>query len=100
VLRTPAARWVLSGLAASVAVGLFLFGVYANARPGEAAAMLSPADQECILYLDLLKDLNTLEHLEMVRSVERVGKDSELRDALERGGDEDWGPVEEEDPDV
>jgi len=89
--RLPAVRLTLTGAAAAAAAVLFLVGVYSTTRPARADRSLQPAEQQCVLYLDLLKDLSAVEHMEMVRSVQTVGKDSDLQEAIRNAEPEDWG---------
>lgn len=71
--RATGGRGVLSGLAASVAAAVFLFGLYISSKP--LSDMPTPAERESILYMDMLKDLETLEHMEMVRHVQELGQE-------------------------
>lgn len=71
--RATGARGLRSGMAAALAVAVFLFGLYISGRPmGE---LPTPVERECIMYLDVLRNLDTLEHMEMVRHVRELGQD-------------------------
>jgi anti-sigma factor RsiW len=70
--RLTGARGLVAGLAASAAAAVFLFGLYISSEPlGEVP---TPTERECILYLDVLRELDTLEQMEMVRYVEQLGE--------------------------
>ena len=88
---SPVGRWVLSGAAAGFAAAIFLGGLYVTTRPAAPPALvLAPAEQECVMYLDVLKDLNALEHLELIKSLQTLGPAAEVRDVLEQAAPEDW----------
>jgi Putative zinc-finger len=70
--RATGASGLMSGLAASIAAAVFLFGVYVSSKP--IADLPTPAERECILYLDMLRDIETLEQMEMVTYVRQQGQ--------------------------
>ena len=71
--RLTGASGALSGLAASLAAAVFLFGLYINSKP--LSDQPSPVEREAILYMDVLRDIETLDKLEMVTYVEQLGQD-------------------------
>ena len=68
-------RRAASGLAASVAAAVFLFGIFVSSRP--LGDVPTPTERECILYLDLLKDLETLEHMDQVKQIQELDHELE-----------------------
>jgi len=85
--RWTGASGLLAGLAASIAAAVFLFGLYTSSKP--LSDLPTPAEREAILYMDVLVDLETIEQLEMVRHVERLGQqlDVPAESAPETGGE-------------
>ncbi len=75
LLRSPRLRRMVSGVAASVAAAVFLFGIFVSSRP--LGDVPTPAERECILYLDFLKDLETLEHMDQVEQIQELGHELE-----------------------
>jgi len=71
--RLTGMRGILSGVAASMAAAVFLFGLYISSKPlGDVPA---PVERECILYLDVLDHLEALENMEMVRHMQQLGQE-------------------------
>jgi len=85
--RLTGARGVLAGAAASIAAAVFLFGVYISSRP--LGDVPTPVERECILYLDVLRSVETLENMEMVRHVQQLGQ--EIGEPDETDASEDSG---------
>lgn len=71
--RWTGASGIAAGLAASVAAAVFLFGLYLSSKP--ISDLPSPVEREAILYLDVLRDLQTLEKMEMVTYVQQLGQE-------------------------
>ena len=82
--RATGARGLAAGVAASIAAAVFLFGLYISSKP--LSDVLTPAEQECVRYLDLLVDLQTAENMDTVKQMQSLGQTIE--------GDEDSEPAE------
>lgn len=74
--RATGASGLMSGLAASIAAAVFLFGVVVSSKP--IADLPTPAERESILYLDILRDIETLQQMEMVTYVRQQGQTLDL----------------------
>ena len=83
--RATGARGALSGLAAALAAAVFLFGLYISSRP--LSDVPTAAENECIMYLDVLRDLETLDNMEMVRYIQQL--DQTIGQPAESDGSED-----------
>lgn len=71
--RWTGASGLVAGLAASAAAAVFLFGLYLGLKP--ISHLPTPVERETILYMDVLRDLETLNQLEMVTYMRELGTD-------------------------
>lgn len=71
--RWTGASGIAGGLAASLAAAVFLFGLYLSSKP--ISDLPSPVEREAILYLDVLRDLQTLEKMDMVTYMQQLGQE-------------------------